>query len=734
MTDSLKRYREKRNFDVTSEPADGVVPLRKAAPSLPGEKAALPATLKPQLATLVDGVPRNAGDWLFEVKYDGYRMLARKDGDSVKLFTRNGNDWTHKLQHIADAIGKLAHTSGWLDGEVVVLDDKGVPSFQRLQNAFDGSRTSSIVFYLFDVPFLEGRDLRDEPLETRRALLRQLLSEGTPAGLRFSDTFDARPQDLVASACKMGLEGIIGKLKGAPYVSRRSDSWIKLKCTQRQEFVIAGYTDPKGGRTGLGSLLLAVHDDQGKLQYAGNVGTGFDEKTLVSLKKSLDAVTASESPLAGTTDLDRKAHWVKPVLLAEVSFGEWTPSGRIRHSVFHGLRSDKKPRAITREKPVAAKTVAAKTKTVAAKTKKVAAKTKKVAAKTVAADAAKNATTRARASADSKKTVTTRAKTSVSSSKKSAAGTGGATTVVKQFSAKHPSLHLTHPERVIDASTGLTKLDLVRFYALVSSLLLPHLKARPVSLVRAPDGIEGELFFQKHLEGKMPGVKELDQSLDPEHPSLIEVPTVQALLSAAQMNVVEFHTWNAVKTAIDKPDRMTFDLDPGEGVQWKSMQQAAQLVRALLRELGLMSFVKTSGGKGLHVVVPLKKQYDWDAVRSFSQAIVQHLAHTIPQVFVAKSGPKNRVGKIFVDYLRNGFGATTASAWSARARPGLGVSVPLEWEEIESIKSGAYWTVSNIQTRLDKGNGPWKDYSPQGIARAMKTLGFDPKANKAGER
>ncbi len=290
------------------------------------------------------------------------------------------------------------------------------------------------------------------------------------------------------------------------------------------------------------------------------------------------------------------------------------------------------------------------------------------------------------------------------------------------------SLHVTHPERVIDASTGFTKLDLVRYYGLVAPLILPHLKARPVSLVRAPSGIGGELFFQKHLEGKIAGVKSLDPALDPDHAPLMELPSAEALLSAAQMNVVELHTWNALKTSIDKPDRMTFDLDPGEGVEWKTMQQGAGLVRVFLQQLGLEAFVKTSGGKGLHVVVAVRKQHGWDTVKAFSQAIVQHLARTLPQIFVAKSGPKNRVGKIFIDYLRNGFGATTACAWSARARPGMGVSVPIRWEEVESIRSGAHWTVADIHDRLDEGNAPWDGYAAQALGPAMKTLGFDPKA------
>ncbi|CAB3647485.1 DNA ligase D [Achromobacter pestifer] len=678
-------------FSVVDEAPDSVVPLRKPvtaartvtkamkatkrpsgrskapvspAPVLPGEDAELPATLAPQLATLVDGVPAEPADWLFEIKFDGYRLLTRVEGESVRLFTRNGNDWTHKLEKLATAIGKLKLSAGWLDGEIVVLNDAGVPSFQALQNAFDAARTAEIVYYLFDAPYLGGRDLRREPLEVRRELLRQLIGDRAPPALRFSEAFDVAPRDLVASACRMGLEGVIGKRRGSPYVTRRSDTWIKLKCAKRQEFIIAGYTDPKGSRSGFGSLLLAVNDEHGGLRYAGNVGTGFDERTLGDIKRKLDALGTSKSPFASPTDLDRTAHWVKPQLVAEVSFGEWTTTGRIRHSVFRGLRSDKPAKAITREKPHPVKSVEPE------------------------------------APAQPK-------------SGRSAPST-----------STQP-LRVTNPDRVIDPSTGLTKLDVVRFYALVAPLLVEHLKARPVSLVRAPSGIQGELFFQKHLEGKMPGVKALDKALDPDHPSMLEVPSPQAVVSAAQMNVIEFHTWNAVKTAIGKPDRMTFDLDPGEGVPWKTMLQAAELVRTFLSQLGLTSFAKTSGGKGLHVVVPLKKQYGWETVKPFSQAIVQHLARTLPQLFVAKSGPRNRVGKIFIDYLRNGFGATTASAWSARARPGLGVSVPVHWDEVGAIKSGAQWTVANIHTRLDQGNAPWEGYAPQTLGKAMKLLDFE---------
>ncbi|CAB3627611.1 DNA ligase D [Achromobacter pestifer] len=646
-------------FSVVDAMPDSVVPLRHAqAPTrrqapgakrdtaaLPGLAATLPATLKPQLATLAQGMPSSPEDWLYELKFDGYRLLARLDDDRVTLHTRNGHDWSAKLPHLVDAFGQLPSKCAWVDGEVVVLDDRGVPDFQALQNAFDSERTGGIVFYAFDLPFIGGRDLRQEPLHVRRALLTQLMDAATDDHLRFSVAFDEAPANLVASACKMGLEGIVAKRQSAPYVSRRSDTWLKIKCGQRQEFVIVGHTAPQGGREGFGALLLAVNDDNGVLRYAGKVGTGFDRQRLTALKEKLVRIETDSRPVTGGQGSG--VRWVKPELIAEVSFGGWTRSGHIRHAVFQGLREDKPARAIMRETaiPVPAK-------------------------------------------------------------------------------ATRKTVKLTHPERVIDPSTGLTKRDLARYYSLIAPLMQEHLINRPVSFLRAPGGIDGHLFFQKHLEATMPGVKSLPAKLDPGHSPLLEVPSADALLSAVQMNVVEFHTWNAVKTAIGKPDRMVFDLDPGDGVKWPAVRQAAQLVRTMLEEIGLDAWLKTSGGKGLHVVVPLRRQYDWDTIKAFSQAIVMHLATTLPQIFVSKSGPRNRVGKIFADYLRNGFGATTVAAWSARARPGLGVSVPIAWEELAKISGGAHWDITNIHTRLDAGNTPWAGYAPQAAGRAMTTLGF----------
>jgi bifunctional non-homologous end joining protein LigD len=290
-----------------------------------------------------------------------------------------------------------------------------------------------------------------------------------------------------------------------------------------------------------------------------------------------------------------------------------------------------------------------------------------------------------------------------------------------------PALRVSNPDRLVDPESGLKKIDIVRYYALVAPLMWPHLKDRPIAMVRAPDGIAGELFFQKHMDRyKMAGIEKLDTSLWPGLPPMVYVAKPEGLLSAAQMNMIEVHTWNGVRTAIDKPDRVTFDLDPGEGVTWSQVQEAAELVHAFLGELGLPAFLKTSGGKGLHIVVPLRKQFDWDTVKDFSRTVVEHLARTIPDRFVAKSGGSNRVGKIFIDYLRNGYGATTVCAWSVRARPGLGISVPVQWDELASLKGGAHWSVASVHQRLDAGNEPWADYDKKRatLGKAMAALGF----------
>jgi bifunctional non-homologous end joining protein LigD len=658
-------------------------------------KAALPETLNAELATLVDAPPERPEEWIFEIKFDGYRMLTRVDnkGKDIRLITRNGNDWTDKLRPLQEEIRRMKLPDGWYDGEIVVHDENGKPNFNLLQLAFDGSNRAQIVYFIFDAPYMKGYDLRDVRLDQRRPLLQEVLAAKPSDTVRFSAEFGTDPAKLVVAACQIGLEGVIGKRRDSRYVTRRSPEWIKLKCGMRQEFVIGGYTDPHGARTGIGSLLLGYYDEKGVLRYAGNCGSGFNGASLRHMRETLEAIATDENPFPPRAVPGRTNHWVKPELVAEVSFSEWTATNSIRHPVFQGLRKDKPARSVVREQ---AKHVQ-ETATMNDEDEE---------GKGSAATEARPAP-RKRASAKAK------------------AEPGQADSGIPA------TFKVTHGERVMDKQSGVTKLELVEYYALVGELMMAHLKGRPVSLVRAPEGVGGELFFQKHVVDtrKMPGVGQLDQALDPDHPRMTRIDTVEGILSCAQWNVVEIHSQNAVEKRYDTPDRFVFDLDPGEGIEFAMVREAAQVMRAFLQELGLTPFLKTSGGKGLHVVVPLKPKLDWDTVKDFSHAIVTHLAKTLPERFSDKSGAKNRVGRIFIDYLRNGRGATTVSAWSARVRPGLGISVPVRWEELPELTSGAHWTVRTLGERLAVGNTPWEDYEDSAVTltKAMKVLGFKAK-------
>ncbi|AMS21835.1 ATP-dependent DNA ligase [Pseudomonas synxantha] len=615
--------------------------------------SALPDQFSPQLATLVDRAP--AGDWLYEIKFDGYRMLARIRDGEVRLFTRNGNDWTERLPRQVKALEALKLKDSWLDGEVVSLNADGLPDFQALQNAFDIGRSLDIVYYLFDAPFLDGQDLRNVAVEERRAALKSALSGSRSKLLRFSEAFAANQRDIFESACDLALEGVIGKRAGSLYVSSRSADWIKLKCRLRQEFVIVGYTRPQGSRSGFGALLLAVNDDNG-LVYAGRVGTGFDQAALKSIYAKLTALERKTSPLEKplTSAQARGVHWVEPTLVGEVQFTEWTREGVVRQAAFLGLRTDKPAAQIIHEQPRTAKSLE---------------KPKKPKAKTT-----------------------------------------------------ESGVKVTHPERVIDTQSGTQKQQLAQFYAGISQWILPFLRSRPVSLLRAPEGIEGEQFFQKHSERMaIPHIKQLDQALDPGHARLMEIDSQDALVGAVQMGTVELHTWGATTDKIETPDLFVLDLDPDPALPWKAMLEAAQLTLSVLDELGLQAFVKTSGGKGLHLIVPLARRDGWDTVKAFAKAMAQFMTQQLPERFTATSGPKNRVGKIFIDYLRNARGASTVAAYSVRARPGLPVSVPVSRDELKDLRGAQQWTVANLHERLQGlKEDPWAGYANrQKISKKM---------------
>lgn len=644
---------------------------KKATGTLTGaHKAKLPAQLKPELATLVDSAPE--GQWSYEIKFDGYRIMARIDHDQVQLFTRNGHDWTHKLPQQAEALAALGLESAWLDGEMVVANEHGVPDFQALQNAFEAGRSGNILYYLFDLPYLNGVDLREVPVEERRAALATILGAQKNPLLRYSEAFDETPDALLNSACQMQMEGLIGKRLGSPYVSRRSGDWIKLKCKHRQEFVVVGYTDPKGSRSAFGALLLGLHDrDSGELRYAGKVGTGFNEATLKSILAQLKPLQVKQAAVVNPpSGFEAKGvHWLKPKLLAEIAFAEMTKDGSVRHAVFHGLRDDKPAKDITEERAKPVKTSETKS-------------------------AAKSPAKKPPKKAPAEK----------------------AETAPSQLGLANGKVRITHPDRVIDAVSGTTKMQLAEYYASVAEWILPQLKDRPVALVRAPDGIAGELFFQKNAERlAIPGISTLDKDVTGQPVMLIN--NAEALIGAVQMSTVELHTWNATTVDLDKPDRFVLDLDPDPALPWKSMVEATALTLTVLDELGLKAFLKTSGGKGIHLVVPITRKLGWDEVKDFSHAIVSHMAKLLPDRFSAVSGPKNRVGRIFIDYLRNGLGATTICTYSARTREGLPVSVPLFREEVGEIKGGNQWNVHNVHERLTEvGDEPWADMKKPGKA------------------
>lgn len=476
----------------------------------------------------------------------------------------------------------------------------------------------------------------------------------------------------MASARRLGLEGMFAKRKDAPYESRRTQTWLKLKNRLRQEFVIAGYSDRSSGEAQIGSLLLGVYDETQQLVSVGKVGTDWTAETAARLQTQLKRIERAQAPFGAQLARQPRwspahdaaaRHWVAPKLVAEVEFAGWTPDGQLRHARFVGLRSDKQANAVRRESSVMPPTALPLP----------------------------------------------------------ASSLAGSRSVVG-------GIAISHPDRSIDASTGITKIELVRYYASMAEWMLPHLNGRPCALVRGPGGIGGELFFQKHAATLgIAGVRELAAALWPGHAPLLEVPTIQALIACAQMYVIEFHTWNVCTRNIDRPDRIFFDLDPGEGERLARVLEAATLVRGLLHELGLQSWLKTSGGKGLHVVVPLTPRAEWDTAKAFARALVQRLARVAPQRFVARSGSAHRVGKVFVDYLRNNRGATTVAAFSARARPGLGVSMPVAWDEMPLLLRGDQWTLRTAPERIaTQAADPWQDYwtTKQTLTSGLKALGL----------
>ncbi len=586
------------------------------------------------------------------------------------LVTRNGHDWTTKLQRIAEAAAVLPVKNAWLDGEVVALMPDGSLSFQALQNAFDTRSETSLVYYVFDLLYLDGYDLRKVGLLDRKRALKAIASSDASGLIRYSDHIPGRGEVVFAEACRRGMEGIVSKRTDAVYLAGRNRNWMKVKCGRRQEFVIGGFTEPSGSRVAFGALLLGVYDKQGQFQFVGRTGTGFSERSLKELHKQLIALKQPRSPFMNPpTGIDgRGVHWVKPRLVAEVSFAEWTHEGLLRQAAFQGLRKDKAAKSVIKEGPETRAPVRASSN-----------------------EASKIPIRRAELQKNS-------------SSKKNAAGSDGPATVA--------GVTITHPDRVLFPEQGVTKLSLARYYERVSPWLLPHVKGRPLTLVRCPEGYTKECFYQKRANDRIPDtIGRVKISEDKGVSWYMTADSLPAVIGLVQMGVLELHTWGAKRDGLDRPDRIIIDLDPDPTVSWKAVVEAAQLVRTLLNGLDLTCFVKTTGGKGLHVVLPLRRVHTWDEVKAFSKGLADHLERLIPDRFIANMSKQKRKGKIYVDYLRNAKGATAIAPYSTRARLGAPVSVPLEWEELSVNIRSNHFTVANVMARLEGlTRDPWRDY------------------------
>ena len=654
--------------------------LAAAAAAVPGaRRAPLPARIAAQLATLVDEPPKGA-EWLHEMKFDGYRILARLQDGRVRLLSRNGKDWTAHFPTVAAAVEELPAKAALLDGEVAVVLPSGMTSFQALQNALAGpdQGPSPLAYFLFDLIHLEGLSLAGAPLEERKTMLRDVLGTPRPGSpLRYSDHVAGSGAEFFKQACTLGVEGIVSKRRDARYEPGRSRSWLKVKCLHRQEFVIGGYTDPEGSRVGLGALLLGVYDAGGDLEFAGKVGTGFTSKVLDDLRKKLTARAQPTSPfkqarIPGVT----RAHWVRPELVAEVAFTEWTSDGRLRHPSFQGLREDKNPKDVTHERPRPVEDVA---------------------------DAPEPDGPEV-AALPAKRPARARSREGQELSAKRGPKTGGEEVVA--------GVRLTHAGRVLYPPQGITKRDLARLYETIADWMLPHVKGRPLTLVRCPEGAEKGCFYMKHSGVWAPEalrrVKIQEKTKVGEY---LVVDDLQGLVSLVQMGILEIHTWNALADDIEGPDRVVFDLDPDPSVGWDRVTVAAQALRERLRALSFESFVKTTGGKGLHVVVPLRPASTWDESFSFSRAISEEMEREKPGAYTTSMPKAQRRGRILIDYLRNNRGNTSVAAYSTRARPGAPVSAPITWEELQRGVKADQFHVGNIRARLESLKAdPWKGY------------------------
>jgi bifunctional non-homologous end joining protein LigD len=646
--------------------------LKKA----PKEK--LPDFIAPELALQSETPPAGDG-WLHELKLDGYRIQARKDGDRVQLLTRTGLDWTHRMKTIAALVGELPAEGAILDGEVVVLAENGSTSFADLQAAFQEGEKKPLTYFVFDLLHLNGHSIRDLPLSKRKQMLAKVV-DGAGEFLRFSEHIVGGGGEVFKKACELRAEGIVSKRAASMYSSGRSGDWLKLKCVHEQEFVIGGFTLPSNGSHGVGALLLGYYD-AGKLIYAGRTGTGFTQKTHRSLRDQLDKLRQKTSPFEKIPEEARRgAIWVQPKLVAQVDFATWTADNLVRQASFKGLREDKPAAEVRREEP-------------------------KVGPRGGSPQRASHATA-----------VGVAAKVASEKTK----------TPSKSAMAKAP-VRLTHPEKILDEESRLTKQQLADYYWAVAPHMLPHIESRPLSLVRCPEGSGKPCFFQKHVNHLLPsgiGAVDVPDKKTGKIEPYITLSTAEALAGLAQIGVLEVHPWGSRNDDLEHPDRIIIDLDPDPAISWARLAESAAEVRKQLKKLELESFLKSTGGKGLHVVVPIVPEYDWVVIKQFAHAFVLQMEKEQPALYLTKMSKAARKDRIFLDYLRNERGATAVAAFSPRARAGAPVSLPLNWSDLKLAERPSAHVADFEEWKGRLSRDPWKLLlrSPQRITSTVLGL------------
>lgn len=590
----------------------------------------LPDFISPQLAMLTDKTP-TGDNWIFEIKFDGYRTQVNIDKKQVKLLTRSGLNWTSKYLPLQKEFKKLKVTSAIIDGEIVVNDDKGVSSFFLLQKALKDEKPKDLLFYAFDLMFLNGQDLTKKPLIERKTLLRDLLKKAGSEKIIFSEHWDSEGQKVYGAACEHQLEGIIAKRADARYETRRSDSWLKVKCKNTQEFVIGGYTLQDTGS--LAALLVGVYNDNQDLEYVGRVGTGFNAVTSKMLLSKFKKLASKDSAFDLKSPKSKEIRFVKPSLVANVEFGSWTSDHILRHAAYKGLREDKKAEEVEDE--------------------------------------------------------------------------------VKSIQS---GIQISNPDKILIPKGKITKANLAEYYGQVMDLILPHISNRPLAVLRCPDGIEAggakKCFFQKHLIHASKAVHEelVKSKTKDEKEKVMFVDSRDGVLSLVQLGCLELHMRGGSYDDIDHANLIVFDFDPGPGVPWTQVKKAALELKEMLEKLDLKSFVKTSGGKGLHVHVPVAAKYEWEDIKEFARTICQALEKKNPKLYTTTISKSARDKKIFLDYLRNGYGATAVVPYSIRAKDNAPIALPIQWKDLKNLSDPQKFILKDIKKILPKFKNPWPNY------------------------